>query len=37
MYAFGDVLLFVAVFGFVALFPTWAAIHFVRTRKSNRA
>ena len=37
MYAFGDLLLFVAVFGFLALFPTYTAIHFVRNRKSKRA
>ena len=35
MYAFGDLLLFVTVFGFVALFPTCAAIYFLRARKSK--
>ncbi len=30
MYAFGDVSLFVAVFGFVALFPTGLALYFLR-------
>ena len=34
MYAFGDVLLFVAVFGFVAAVWTVAAICFIRSRKS---
>jgi len=37
MYAFGDLLLFLAVFGFVALLPTCAAIYFLRTRGSKRA
>jgi hypothetical protein len=37
MYAFGDLLLFIAVFGFVALFPTCAAIYFLWTRKSMRS
>ena len=37
MYAFGDLLLFVAVFGLVALFPTCAAIYFLRTRRSKNA
>ena len=31
MYAFGDALLFVAVFGVSALFPTGAALFFVRS------
>ena len=30
MYAFGDVALFVAVFGFLALLPTAAALYFLR-------
>jgi len=30
MYAFGDSLLFVAVFGFIALFPTGLALYFLR-------
>jgi len=34
MYAFGDVLLFVAVFGFVAAVWTVTAICFIRSRKS---
>ena len=33
MYAFGDLLLFIAVFGFIAFFPTLAAIRFLRARK----
>jgi hypothetical protein len=33
MYAFGDVLLFIAVFGFVAAVWTVAAIYFIRSRK----
>jgi hypothetical protein len=37
MYAFGELLLFIAVFGLVALFPTGAAIYFLRARKSERA
>ena len=36
MYAFGDMLLFLMVFGFVALIPTGAAIYFIRTRKSAK-
>lgn len=35
MYAFGDLLLFIAIFGFVALFPTCAAIYFLRTRRAK--
>jgi hypothetical protein len=35
MYAFGDLLLFIAVFGSVALFPTCAAIYFLLARRSN--
>ena len=35
MSAFGDLLLFAAVFGCLALPPTFAAIGFVRTRKSR--
>ena len=35
MYAFGDLLLFVAVFGFASLFPTCAAIYFLRARRSK--
>jgi hypothetical protein len=35
MYAFGDLILFLAVFGFLALLPTYAAIYFFRTRKSK--
>jgi hypothetical protein len=31
MYAFGDALLFLAVFGFAALFPTGLALHFLRS------
>lgn len=34
MYAFGDVLLFVAVFGFVAAVWTVTAIYFIRSRRS---
>ena len=30
MYAFGDVLLFLGVFGFAALFPTGLALYFLR-------
>jgi hypothetical protein len=30
MYAFGDAILFVAVFGFLALLPTAAALYFLR-------
>jgi hypothetical protein len=30
MYAFGDALLFLAVFGVAALFPTGLALHFLR-------
>ncbi len=33
MYAFGEVTLFAAVFGFVALFPTALALYFLRTWK----
>jgi len=33
MYAFGDALLFLFVFGVVALVPTAAAVYFIRTRK----
>ncbi|SBT03811.1 P7 protein (fragment) [Candidatus Accumulibacter aalborgensis] len=33
MYAFGDALLFLAVFGVVALFPTGLAIYFWRHRQ----
>ena len=29
MYAFGDLILFVSVFGFLALFPTGLALYFV--------
>ncbi len=32
MYAFGDVLLFVAVFGVAALIPTAAGLYFLRSR-----
>jgi hypothetical protein len=35
MYAFGDLILFLAVFGFLALLPTYAAIYFFRTRRSR--
>ena len=37
MYAFGDVLLFIAVFGFVAVVWTVTAIYFIRSRKSPPA
>ncbi len=33
MYAFGDAILFVAVFGFLALFPTGLALYFLRPFK----
>jgi hypothetical protein len=33
MYAFGDAILFVAVFGVVALFPTGLALYFLRAFK----
>ena len=29
MYAFGDLLLFLGVFGILALFPTWLALYFL--------
>ena len=35
MYAFGDLLLFIAVFGFVALFHTCAVIYFLRDRRAR--
>lgn len=34
MYAFGDALLFLAVFGIAALFPTGLALHFLRSFRS---
>ena len=35
MYAFGDLLLFVLVFGAAALAPTGLAVYFLLTRKSR--
>jgi hypothetical protein len=34
MYAFGDMVLFIAVFGFIAAVWTVIAIYFIRSRKS---
>jgi hypothetical protein len=36
MYAFGDFLLFLGVFGFLALFPTGLAVYFVLVRRRPR-
>ena len=36
MYAFGDLLLFIAVFGFAALLPTCGAIYFLLNRSRQR-
>ena len=35
MYAFGDMVLFIAVFGLVAVAWTVSAIYFIRSRKSQ--
>ena len=37
MYAFGDILFFIAAFAFFSLVPTGAAVYFMATRKSPRA